>query len=215
MQIGFVTSQSLRESNRLQVMCGALARLHAAGAPNDLMTQIGADFLENMFYRGLLVSPQAVVLTIMDGETLAAFAAVALDMKRCLRQIVASQPLRSVWYGFSHVLLRPKLWGPFIEAMLLHTPEHTQTTAEILMIATADTYRGRGLGVKLLSVLDDDLQRRGVQACIARVREDNVYAIEMYERNGYHEMGSVTFNGGQWKWLIRKLPQKGVDLPTN
>ena len=182
-----------------------MARLHASGVPNDLMTQIGTDFLGNLFYRGLAASPHAIVLTIMDGETVAAFAAVALDMKRCLRQIVMSQPMMSVRYGFSHILFQPKLWRPFIEAMRLNTPEQQQPAAEILMIATADAYRGRGLGVKLLSAIDDEMQRRGIKACLARVREDNIHAIRMYEICGYREIGSITFNNSHWKWLAHEV----------
>lgn len=208
MQVCFVTSQLLRENNRIQMLCGVLARLHASGAPNDLMTKIGTDFLENLFYRGLIVSSHAVVLTIMDDEeNLIAFTAAALDMKRCLRKIVISQPLRSLWYGFSRVLFQPKLWRPFIEAISLNTPEQSQPFAEIIMIATADTYRGRGFGVKLLSMLDNDLRRRGIQACLARVREDNIHAIRMYESVGYHEIGSITFSGSHWKWLVHEVPE--------
>jgi len=73
----------------------------------------------------------------------------------------------------------------------------SQSTVEILMITTATEYRGRGFGVKLLSMLDDDLGKRGIQVCLARVREDNAHAMAMYKTIGYHEIGSVTFNGSQ------------------
>jgi ribosomal protein S18 acetylase RimI-like enzyme len=144
----------------------------------------------------------------MEGETVAAFVAVALDMKQCLRQIVTSHPLRSAWYGFSCVLLRPRLWGAFLEAMRLHAPELAQPTAEILMITTAAEYRGHGHGVRLLSILDEALSSRGVQACLARVREDNPHALAMYKTSGYHEIGSVAFNGNQWKWLVHELADR-------
>lgn len=207
MQIEFVTSRKLRDENCLEAVCKSLAGLHVTGVPNDLMTLLGVDFLETLFYRGLLDSPHAVVVTIMDGETVAAYAAVALDMDRCLREIVISSPLRSVWFGFSRVLLQPKLWLPFIGAMRLDAPEHLKSASEILMISTADAYRGKGLGVKLLSTIDEDLRKRGVEACLARVREDNLHAMRMYKGNGYYEVNSVIFNGSKWKWLVRDLSQ--------
>lgn len=205
MQIEFVTSRKLRDENRLEAVCKSLAELHVTGVPNDLMTLLGVDFLETLFYRGLLDSPHAIVVAIMDGETLVAYAAVALDMERCLRGIVISSLLRSIRFGLSRVLFQPKIWLPFIEAMRLDAPEHLKSASEILMIATADAYKGRGLGVKLLSAIDDDLRKRGVQTCLARVREDNLHAMGMYKKNGYYEVGSVAFNGSQWKWLAREM----------
>lgn len=205
MQIEFITSRELHGKGCLESVCKSLAELHVTGVPNDLMTLLGADFLETLFYRGLLDSPHAVVVTIMDGETLAAYAAVALDMDRCLREIVISSPLRSVWFGFSRVLLQPKLWLPFIGAMRLDAPEHLKSASEILMIATADAYRGQGLGAKLLLAIDEDLRKRKVQACLARVREDNFHAMKLYKKNGYYEIDSVVFNSRQWKWLVREM----------
>ncbi len=208
MKTDLITLEMLSNNNLLKTTCETLATMHAAGAPDDLMSKIGIGFLKNLFYKGLFKTSKSLVLAIIDNETIVAFVAATFDMKQCLRQIVISRALWSVWYGFSHVLFQPKLWRPFIEAMRLNTPDQQQPAAEILMIATADAYRGRGFGVRLLSAIDDEMQRRGVQACLARVREDNIYAIRMYERNGYREIASVTFNGSKWKWLVRELSKK-------
>lgn len=214
MKTDFVTARLLHQDSKLQAVCGTLAKLHAIGAPDDLLTQMGVDFLKNLFYPGLLGSSNAVVLTVMDEETVAAFVAAAVDMQRCLREIVMSRPLRSVWYGFSSVLVQPRLWRGFLEATQVSAPEHAQPAAEILMVTTAINYRGRGLGRRLLLTLDEDLRRRGVRACIARVREDNTHAMRMYENSGYRDIGAVTFNGSQWRWLAHEVPEKGPYIKT-
>ncbi|MBF0518743.1 MAG: GNAT family N-acetyltransferase [Nitrospirae bacterium] len=206
MKTSLITKELLTDNNLLLITCERLAMLHAAGTPNDLMTQIGTGFLKNIFYPGLIASPNAVISAVVDdNESIVAFAAVALNMKRCLRDIVSFQPLRSIWYGFSRVLSNNKLWRPFIESMLLRAPEQSKRTAEILMITTAHSYRGRRFGIKLLSTIDDCLKGHSIRTCIARVREDNNYATRMYESNGYCEVDSITFNGCRWRWLSHKV----------
>ncbi len=188
-------------SRRTEALCGVFAGLHREGAPNDVLSKIGASFLKDLFYPGLLGSSQAVVYEALEGEEPVGFVAAALDMKHCLRQIVLSRPLLSVWHGFSSVLLRPGMWKSFIEALSIEAPGQSRGAAEIIMITVAAAYQGQGLGTVLLSKLNSELKKRGVQACLARVREDNLHALRMYGKAGYHEIGSVDFNGGKWRWL--------------
>jgi ribosomal protein S18 acetylase RimI-like enzyme len=208
MKMHIVTARDFRENTQLNEMCGTLARLHLAGSPDDLMSRIGESFLKDLFYRGVMVSPGCVLVVAVDKETVVGFLAATLNMRSSLRQIAMSRPFKSLWYGFRYVFLKPKLWKPFIDALHIGIPSGTDSGAEILMVMTSTAYRGQGVGKRLLLMLNDYLKEQNTFRSIARVRADNLPALVMYEHGGYREVGSITFDGIQWKWLIHELPER-------
>jgi ribosomal-protein-alanine N-acetyltransferase len=61
--------------------------------------------------------------------------------------------------------------------------------AEILSVAVAASQRGRGLARSLLNLHLRRLAGLGVQAVFLEVGEDNVPALRLYRRAGFHEVG--------------------------
>lgn len=61
--------------------------------------------------------------------------------------------------------------------------------AELLNIAVTGTFRGRGIGQKLLTKMLSEASRRGVQRMLLEVRKSNEPAINLYHKNGFVELG--------------------------
>lgn len=61
--------------------------------------------------------------------------------------------------------------------------------AEILSVAVAPNYRGKGLGRDLLNLHLRRLAGMGVRAIFLEVDENNSPAIRLYRRAGFHEVG--------------------------
>jgi ribosomal-protein-alanine N-acetyltransferase len=61
--------------------------------------------------------------------------------------------------------------------------------AEILSIAVADTYRGRGLSNSLLMTHLGHLAGRGIRAVFLEVEENNQPARRLYQRAGFSVVG--------------------------
>ena len=198
-------SKTILNCDRTESVCAEMAKLHLAGAPDDLLSKIGANFLENLIYPSLVRSSEAVVLVGMYGDKIVGFAAAVLNMKKFIKKTIKEQPFKSIWYGCNYILFRPSLWSFFIQAMNISMPKYNCGTAEIFMITVSSTYRGRGYAKELLCCLGDELEKRKMKDCLARVHSDNYDAIKMYGGCGYKEIGTVDFSGTTWKWLACKL----------
>jgi len=72
-------------------------------------------------------------------------------------------------------------------AGLMFVPGGTQ--ADVLTIAVAQEYWGRGIGSALLAVLIDAAVERGCAEVFLEVREDNPRARGLYLRRGFEEIG--------------------------
>lgn len=61
----------------------------------------------------------------------------------------------------------------------------------ILTIDVSPSHRRRGIGQLLLKEMESIFAKKGVQACLLEVREDNVAAISLYRKVGYKEIGRL------------------------
>lgn len=71
-------------------------------------------------------------------------------------------------------------------AGMLFSPD---STADVLTIAVRSDRWGRGVGSALLGALVDEASRRGHEAVILEVREDNPRARTLYRNRGFKEIG--------------------------
>ena len=69
------------------------------------------------------------------------------------------------------------------------THHHNKTkTGHVCTIDVAVKYRRKGIGLKLLSELENVFVRTGVKTCYLEARADNVAARELYRKQGYKEV---------------------------
>lgn len=61
--------------------------------------------------------------------------------------------------------------------------------AEILTIVTAPMHKKSGVGTRLMMAIETHLQARGAEIVFLEVAIDNVAAIKLYEKHGYHQCG--------------------------
>jgi len=74
----------------------------------------------------------------------------------------------------------------FIIGLIYH---HNRTkTGHVCTIDVAVKYRRKGIGLKLLSELEQVFVRMGVKTCYLEARVDNVAALQLYRKHGYVEV---------------------------
>ncbi|KAA3643060.1 MAG: GNAT family N-acetyltransferase [Chloroflexi bacterium] len=59
-------------------------------------------------------------------------------------------------------------------------------------------YRGRGVGTRMMQVVEDDLQRRGFRNVLLNVTRDNQAAYDLYMRLNYQVVGE---DEGKWSYV--------------
>ncbi|GEM_PF-6615741 len=189
-------------------ICESLAQLHQEGAPQDLISHMGNDFLKNFFYPGVLASRSAVTLGLWDGKTLVGFVSATWNWMALLLDLATHQPIRALVYALTCLLMRPKNAVDLAQGLRLTLPKTPDLSAEILMISISPPFRGKRHGQELLQAIHQELSRRGHFFCVARVREENQEAILMYQNEKYLPSGRIEYRGRSWIWMIRNCHEK-------
>jgi len=61
----------------------------------------------------------------------------------------------------------------------------------ILTVDIAPAYRRKGIAQKLLHEVETIFREKGIKECRLEVREDNVAALNLYQKLGYKKVGSL------------------------
>ncbi|MDH5754283.1 MAG: ribosomal protein S18-alanine N-acetyltransferase [Candidatus Bathyarchaeota archaeon] len=61
----------------------------------------------------------------------------------------------------------------------------------ILTIDVSPKHRRRGIGLKLLQNIEKMFKCKGVKVCCLEVREDNIAALNLYQKFGYKKVGRL------------------------
>lgn len=78
--------------------------------------------------------------------------------------------------------------------------------ARVYSLATAAAMRGRGIGSRLLAAAETAARERDCHALRLEVRSDNAAAIALYQRSGYHRIGTRAgyYEDGADAWRFEK-----------
>lgn len=89
------------------------------------------------------------------------------------------------------------------EAVACAGARFTDDVAELTKVFTVPAWRGRGLGVRLVSALEEIAWVRGARAVRLDTRADLVEACALYERLGYER--TPAFNDEQYsdRWYVK------------
>lgn len=79
-------------------------------------------------------------------------------------------------------------------------------TGHILTIDISPIHRRKGIGIKLLQEIEKIFRERGVKTCRLEVREDNVAALNLYQKLGYKKVGELKgYYGNAHGICLRKI----------
>lgn len=69
--------------------------------------------------------------------------------------------------------------------------ERNFLTGHILTIDISPTQRRKGIGSRLLQEIEKIFKQNGVKTCRLEVRENNIAALNLYQKFGYKKMGKL------------------------
>lgn len=171
-----------------------LARLHADGIDTGFLPRLGVGFLEHL-YRQMLDSPESVVLVAEDDYAPVGFVAGTTNVDALYRAFVRRRGIRAATAA-SFRLARPstirRAWETY-----RYDGDHLDTPAELLSMAVADPFRGRGLGKALGIAFLDAMTARGVDRVKVVVGADNEGALAAYRSMGFIAAGTIEVHAGE------------------
>lgn len=62
-------------------------------------------------------------------------------------------------------------------------------SADMMNLAVAPDYRGRGIATELVNTLTENLKEKNIQSLLLEVRVSNTPAISLYKKLGFQEVG--------------------------
>jgi ribosomal protein S18 acetylase RimI-like enzyme len=173
---------------------GLLARLHAEGIDTGFLPTLGLRFLRHL-YASLIAAPNSVVIVAEDGLGPVGFVAGVPDVDAFYRRFLRSRGWRA---GLAAVpaLARPGTWRRALET-LRYDGSHHDADAELLSMAVAEPYRGRGIGRRLGDEFLAVLGASGVDRVKVVVGEGNAAAQSAYRAMGFEDAGRIEVHRGE------------------
>jgi ribosomal protein S18 acetylase RimI-like enzyme len=172
----------------------SVARLHMQILSEAFLSSLGVKFLIRL-YRGMIASDQAVLLVARDGDEVVGFASGAVSPS-------------AFWKGFRRRYFVPvaahlaaRAVRPSTVRRILEIARHLRGEAslgpELLAIGVGPPARRMGLGSRLVTRMEQELQRRGAQQLAVAVRAGNRQARDFFQRLGFHPLGGLEVHQGK------------------
>lgn len=182
-----------------------MARIHVASGTPGLLTDLGAPFLRNVYYRNVLSSPlgRAFVVTF-DGKV-AGFVTSSTDSGRLFPAIFRRNLAALAWSIVRATPRHPRLPLSFLETArsVAGSKAGSNIPAEVVSLEVDVPYQHHGLGYGLLATAVVDLQADRPQLPIkARILADHREVERLYEALGFHTAGQFRMHGRAWKMLV-------------
>lgn len=178
-----------------------IAQLHDQGLDQSFLRQLGLPFLTTL-YRYFIT--HELVYVYLEDTLVKGFISASLSTDNLMRRFITSSPA-----GLLHILLaiirRPSLLKSIYETYIsthtvsrpssASTPTAALPTIELLSIVVSSTTRQAGIGTRLLSAFETDLQRKGIEQYKVVAGSKLIGANRFYIKNGFEKVAQVKIHG--------------------
>ncbi len=180
-----------------------IAMLHADSLPEDFLPSLGRDFLARQYYPAALASPNAVTLLASEGALPVGFATVASDSDAFSRDVLRGRLWPIAGYALRRALRQPGHLLLSVQVLLsaLH-PRPCPWPGEIVFIAVAEEFRGRGIGRRLIQAAVDQLAQSAVARCRTKTLARNHGVIRLYTGLGWEVADRYWLIGREYVVLL-------------
>lgn len=168
------------------------ARLHAQEISEGFLSSLGVPFLTRL-YRRIARCPHSFLFVAESENSVAGFAAATEDVSRLYRTFLFRDGLPAF------AVAAPALARSGRQALetLRHGHEsRALPVAEVVAVAVATSFQGRGLGRELVQAATGELRRRGVASAKVVAGADNVAAVGLYKACGFQTVEHREIHSG-------------------
>lgn len=165
----------------------AAARLHAEQISEGFLSSLGPRFLARL-YRRVVRWPRSFLLVAEDAGVVVGHAAATEDVGRLYREFLRHDGLAAGLMAAPRLLRRCRT---ALETLRYSSAHDDLPAAELLAVAVASEFRGRGIGRALVTAANEELARRGVGDARVVVAAHNHPALALYRRSGFRPSASI------------------------
>lgn len=170
---------------------GAIAYLHCASLPNDLLPSLGIRFLRKFYYPNLIKSENSIVLVyILEGQ-IKAFVIFSKNRsvgESFLKLAPTNFILTILIQSLLNFRILPLLVGFMLSKIELASAyDDINTCPELCFIATDPSIRGQGIGTNIVNIGLARLKDLNLNSCI--VKTSSKMARNFYTSLGFVDIG--------------------------
>lgn len=171
----------------------AITNIHKTEISGGFLSSLSPAFLKR-FYIALIESKSSFCVVAKENGQVVGFVAGTVNLNAFYKYFL------SHYFFQSFFILLPKIFSSLkkiLEALWYPKKEQSFPKAELLVIAIAKEFQGRGLGVLMLAPFVAEMKKRIVGIFKVVVGEELKTAIHFYEKNGFTFLKNTVIHQGK------------------
>lgn len=185
-----------------------IAQIHIQSLSDDFLPSLGLNFLKN-FYDGIIGKPAIfgfvyIQKNLPAGRQVAGFVIGTTDMNDFFKTAVFSNFFVLSTLLALRLIQRPALIK-YVLQTFLYPKKDDGPSAELVIIAVSDKFRGKGIGRKLVKALESEMRKRRIKEYKLTVTKRNKGANAFYKALGYFKFAEFNLYDKDWNVLVKKL----------
>ena len=177
------------------------SELHAEQIADGFLSLLGPPFLRRL-YRRIVLSPGSFLFVADDGNRTVGFIAGSTEVTGLYKSFLWHDGIPAAIAAGWHLL---RGWRRVLETLRHGSSGGSGVGrgAELLAVAVDPTETGRGVGRLLVSSFLGEVTSTGGDAAHVVVGADNVVAVALYERAGFHQVEHFELHPGTTSLLMQ------------
>lgn len=177
--------------------------IHMEALRGDFLPSLGVGFMKAL-YRGLIASPQTIGYVVLEERKVVGFITGSADSDQLFKGILLREFIPFVFHVGKRALTRPVIIPDIVRTLLYPSlVELEDCTAELISIALAPAYRGRGMGKELVARLETDFLKRGVVRYKVTINKSNEDGNRFYRHLGFSYRATFVLYGKEMNLYVK------------
>ncbi len=186
-----------------------IVNIHLAAFENFFLSSLGEDFLK-LYYTSFIKSGKGVVYCAQKNGELAGFSACSYISRGFNSFLIKKNCLRYGMEAFKLLFTKPKALERLVRNMDKEKDDTSISDeglyAELYSIGVNPKYQGEGIGRRLLTETEKDVQEHNQQISLTTDYYNNEKTIAFYHSLGYKELYDfITYPNRRMLRMIKQL----------
>lgn len=179
-----------------------ISDIHINSLKGDFLPSLGKDFLE-LIYKGVIDSPNIYGFVNSDKGRITGFVIGTKNMDYFLKTALKKNFLKLSIIMILQIIKSPKIIKNILET-ILYSKKETGPKAELVVIAVSKKSQGRGIGKKLVKMLETTFKKIRIKKYKLTVYSDKK-AIKFYKALNFYKIANFNLYSKEWSVLEKKI----------
>lgn len=179
-----------------------IAGVHIKALKGDFLPSLGNNFLETL-YKGLIGQKDIYSFVDIQKGKVAGFIIGTGNIDLFLKTLLKANFLKLVFYLFFELLKKPRLIKNTLETFL-YSKKDQGIKPELVVIAILETWQGKGIGKKLIRVLENKFKEEKIKKYKLTVHS-NKKAVNFYNKLKFKKVSEFNLYNKLWYIYEKKI----------